>query len=84
MVTRWRRAVAVALAVAVLFAPAASATPVFDCTNPEIRRQYPAQCPQLGDPLLTGGGHGGGGQCGGICGIVRGVLGHVPGLGGLL
>jgi hypothetical protein len=78
------RCLAVAVvAAALLFAPAASATPVFDCTQPEIRRQYPAQCPELPDPLLTGGGgHGGGGPsgCGGLCGIVRGVLGAVGGL----
>lgn len=80
-----RRAVLVVLTLALLLAPAAAAKPVFDCTNPEVRRQYPAQCPEVGDPLLTGGGGhgGGGGQCGGLCGVVRDVLGHIPGLGGL-
>jgi hypothetical protein len=78
-----RRVLVVVLTLALLFAPVASATPVFDCTKSEIRQQYPAQCPELPDPLLTGGGgHGGGGPsgCGGLCGIVRGVLGAVGGL----
>ena len=81
--TRWQRAVAVALIMALGFSPSAAAKPVFDCTNPEVRRAYPAQCPELGVPFLLGGGNppggGGGGQCGGICGILRGI----PGLGGL-
>lgn len=55
-------------------------TPVFDCTNPEVRRQHPAQCPEL--PFLLGGGgssgHGGGGR-----GILGGILHGIPGLGGL-
>lgn len=61
---------------ALVFAPAASAQPVFDCTKTEIRREYPAMCPELGDPLLGGSNTGGGGgECGGLCGIVRHVLG---------
>lgn len=51
-----RRVLVVVLTLALLFAPVASATPVFDCTKSEIRQQYPAQCPELPDPLLTGGG----------------------------
>lgn len=70
-----RRATAAVLTLALLFAPTAAATPVFDCTKPEVRRAYPAQCPQLSDPLLTGGHGGGGGQCGGLCGILHRVLG---------
>ena len=76
-----RRLAVIVWAAALVFAPAAAATPVFDCTNPEIRRMYPAQCPEVRDPLLTGGArHGGGGSCSGLCGILR----HIPGLGGLL
>jgi hypothetical protein len=55
-------------------------SPVFDCTNPEIRREYPAQCPEL--PFLLGGGQpqtgGGGGR-----GVLGGILHSIPGLGGL-
>jgi hypothetical protein len=71
------RLAAALLVLALLFAPAASATPVFDCTDPVVRRDYPAQCPALPDPLLTGGGQGGvpgSGSCGGLCGIVRGIF----------
>lgn len=70
------------LTAALLFAPAAAATPVFDCSQPEIRREYPYQCPELGDPLLTGGGgHGGGvgGTGGGILGTIGRVLGGLTG-----
>jgi hypothetical protein len=56
-------------------------TPVFDCTDPEVRREYPAQCPEL--PFLLGGGgstgHGGGGGRG----ILGGLLHGIPGIGGL-
>lgn len=76
-----KRALVVAFTLALLFTPAAAATPVFDCTQPEIRREYPYQCPELGDPLLTGGGHGGGagGTGGGILGTIGRVLGGLTG-----
>lgn len=77
-----KRLAAVLLLVALVFSPSATAKPVFDCTKPEIRRAYPAQCPELGDPLI-GGGHGGSGSCTGLCGVVRGVLDTI-GLGGIL
>lgn len=66
---------AILMVAAMLFAPL-PATPVFDCTKIEVRREYPKQCPQPSDPLLGGGHHGGGGggQCGGLCGLVRDVV----------
>lgn len=75
-----KRAAVALLTLALLFAPAAAATPVFDCTQPEIRREYPYQCPELGDPLLTGGGHGrGAGGGGGILGTIGRVLSGLTG-----
>lgn len=72
-----RRVTVVLLVWVFLFASSASATPVFDCTSPQVRRDYPAQCPELGVPFLLGGGNPPGkppAGCGGLCGIVRGVL----------
>jgi hypothetical protein len=77
-----RVAAASIIVVALLCAPAASATPVFDCTDPHVRQEYPYQCPQLGDPLLTGGGGGatpGGGGSGGILGTIGKILGGLTG-----
>ena len=83
MATSIRAAVAVlAVGVAVAGAPPAVAKPVFDCTDPAVRRAYAAQCPELGVPFLLGGG--GPGGCGGLCGIVRDVIDKIPGLGGIL
>ena len=79
-----RRLFTLVVVCALVWAPTASAKPVFDCTDPVVRREYPAQCPEIGVPFLLGGGqepHSGGGHCGGLCGLIRGVLG---GLGGLL
>jgi hypothetical protein len=60
--------------------------PVFDCENPEVRRRYPAQCPE--PPIFISGGPGGvggggGGTCG-VCDLVRDVVKRIPGVGGLL
>lgn len=76
-----KRAAVALLTLALLFAPAAAATPVFDCTNPVVRHDYPYQCPELGDPLLTGGGHGGrgAGGGGGILGTIGRILGGLTG-----
>ena len=80
------RAVALFLVITLVFAPSASAKPVFDCTKADVRRAYPAQCPELGVPFLLGGGGSGDGdvQCGGLCGIVRDIVGRIPGIGGIL
>lgn len=80
-----KRIAAAMLAGLLLFAPSASATPVFDCTDPAVRHTYPAQCPVIGPGVgIGGGGAGGGGSCTGLCGIVRDVVRSIPGLGGLL
>lgn len=88
MATSTRTAVAaLAVAVAVGGAPSVAAKPAFDCTDPAVRRNYPAQCPELGVPFLLGGGSPGGGgpgRCGGLCGVVRDVIDKIPGLGGIL
>jgi hypothetical protein len=70
-------AVVVAIVAGMVFAPAASGTPVYDCTNPEVRRIHPAQCPEAGVPFLLGGGGGStghGGDDGGILGTIGRVL----------
>ena len=75
-----KRLAAVLMVVMLISAPTAHAKPVFDCTDPDVRRHYPAQCPELGVPFLFGGDEGtstGGGHCGVLCGILHG-------LGGLL
>jgi hypothetical protein len=66
----FRRITVAVLAAGLAFAPTARATPVFDCTDPEVRREYPMQCPQLGVPGILGGSPGGGGgSCGALCHI---------------
>jgi hypothetical protein len=86
MTRGWRVAVVVAITATMVFSPSAAAKPVFDCTKAEVRRAHPAQCPELGVPFLLGGGQTGGGapECQGLCGVLRDVLGHIPGLGGIL
>lgn len=49
------------------------------CRNPAFAAQHKDLC---GNPLLNGGGPSG--ECGGLCGVIRDVIGHIPGLGGLL
>lgn len=66
--------VAVALAAAII--GGLPCQPVFDCTDQAVRQKYPAMCPQLSDPLLTGSGRGHGGGGGGL---LSGLL-HALGL----
>jgi hypothetical protein len=83
-----RIAAVIGIVAAMAFAPTASGKPVFDCKDPDVRRQYPAQCPAIGPPGILGGSPGGtatGGSqdCSGLCGVVKGVLDTI-GLGGIL